>query len=559
MTRLRSLVRAALKANFGFAVLSHRLFREKKDIWLAVVAVLAVIGIFPTLYGYLRLIKELYGLLQPLGQEQVILTFSLLAGQFLILLFGLYYVVSAFYFSKDLEMLIPLPLKPFEVMLSKFTVILVNEYLSVLAIVAPVLVYFGILAESGLTYWTNAVIVFFFLPVIPLAVVSLLVVGMMRVVNLGRKKDALIIVGSLILIAAALSLQFFINRSPGSEPDPEAVARFFASPDSLIKRVGAGFPPSVWATKALVGGFSSPGLLNLLIFVGTSLAMFCGILVMAEKLFYRGLIGIGEISGRRKVLSPTQMSRMVSSGRRPVQAILRREWRIMNRTPVFLLNGVLTAVLFPVIFIVMAKAGGGDDTFILMRGFASAKPLSVILAAATFLIICGCLSGTSSSAFSREGGQFWMSKVIPVTPREQVVAKFLHSYVIALLGIGAGSVALLAVFRLKASTLLAALALALIGAVGLTAIGMIIDLARPLLKWTNPQKAIKQNLNVLLAVFADLGILAGLGFFVFFLAKSGVSGSIILFIVSTAVVLLSLFSCLFLLRMADKRYQEIEV
>jgi ABC-2 type transport system permease protein len=287
--------------------------------------------------------------------------------------------------------------------------------------------------------------------------------------------------------------------------------------------------------------------------------MFCGILVMAEKLFYRGLIGIGEISGRRKVLSPTQMSRMVSSGRRPVQAILRREWRIMNRTPVFLLNGVLTAVLFPVIFIVMAKAGGGDDTFILMRGFASAKPLSVILAAATFLIICGCLSGTSSSAFSREGGQFWMSKVIPVTPREQVVAKFLHSYVIALLGIGAGSVALLAVFRLKASTLLAALALALIGAVGLTAIGMIIDLARPLLKWTNPQKAIKQNLNVLLAVFADLGILAGLGFFVFFLAKSGVSGSIILFIVSTAVVLLSLFSCLFLLRMADKRYQEIEV
>lgn len=559
MTRLRSLVRAALKANFGFAVLSHRLFRERKDIWLAVVAVLAVIGIFPTLYGYLRLIKELYGLLQPLGQEQVILTFSLLAGQFLILLFGLYYVVSAFYFSKDLEMLIPLPLKPFEVMLSKFTVILVNEYLSVLAIVAPVLVYFGILAESGLTYWTNAVVVFFFLPVIPLAVVSLLVVGMMRVVNLGRKKDALIIVGSLILIAAALSLQFFINRSPGSEPDPEAVARFFASPDSLIKRVGAGFPPSVWATKALVGGFSSPGLFNLLIFVGTSLAMFCGILVMAEKLFYRGLIGIGEISGRRKVLSPTQMSRMVSSGRRPVQAILRREWRIMNRTPVFLLNGVLTAVLFPVIFIVMAKAGGGDDTFILMRGFASAKPLSVILAAATFLIICGCLSGTSSSAFSREGGQFWMSKVIPVTPREQVVAKFLHSYVIALLGIGAGSVALLAVFRLKASTLLAALALALIGAVGLTAIGMIIDLARPLLKWTNPQKAIKQNLNVLLAVFADLGILAGLGFFVFFLAKSGVSGSIILFIVSTAVVLLSLFSCLFLLRMADKRYQEIEV
>ncbi len=559
MSGLRSLVRAALKANFGFAVLGHRLFREKKDIWIAAVAVLAVIGIFPTLYGYLRLIKELYGLLQPLGQERVILTFGLLAGQFLILLFGLYYVVSAFYFSKDLEMLIPLPLKPFEVMLSKFTVILVNEYLSVLFIVAPVLIYFGILAKSSLFYWINAFVVYFFLPVIPLAVVSLLVVGMMRVVNLTRKKDALIIVGSLILIAAALSLQFFINKSPGSEPDPQAMVRFFASPDSLIKRVGASFPPSIWATEALAGELSGSRLLNLLIFVGTSLAIFCGMLVIAEKLFYRGLIGIGEISGRRKILSPTKMSRMVSSGRRPVKAIFSREWRIMNRTPVFLLNGVLTAILFPVIFIIMAKAGGGDETFILVKGLSAARPLYVMLAAAAFLIICGCLSGTSSSTFSREGGQFWMSKVIPVTPGEQVIAKFLHSYVIALLGIGAGSVALLVVFRLKASFFLAAAALALIGAVALTAVGMIIDLARPLLKWTNPQKAIKQNLNVLFAVFADLGVLAIIGLLVSFLAKSGVSAGVILFIVFAAVVLLSLFSCLFLLRMVDRRYREIEV
>ncbi|MDH7512231.1 MAG: hypothetical protein QHH14_04705 [Clostridiales bacterium] len=559
MSRLRSLVRASLKANFGLAVLSHRLFKEKKDIWIAAVVVLAGIGLFPTLYGYIRLIKGLYGVLKPLGQEQAILTFSLLAGQFLILLFGLYYVVSAFYFSKDLEMLIPLPLKPVEVMLSKFTVILVNEYVSILVIVAPAFITFGILAESGVSYWTNAILVYAFLPVIPLAIVSLLVVSMMRVVNLTRKKDLLIIVGSLVLIAAALSVQFFINKSPGSEPDPQAMVKFFTSPDSLVRRVGASFPPSIWATKALAGGFSGPGLLNLLVFVGMSVAVFCGLLVVAEKLFYRGLIGIREISGQRKILSTTRMSQMVSSGRRPVRAIFRREWRIMNRTPVFLLNGVLTAILLPVIFIIMAKAGGGDETFVLMRGLSAAKPLYVILAAAAFLIICGCLSGTSSSTFSREGSQFWMSKVIPVTPREQAMAKFLHSYVIALLGIGAGSAALLAVFRLKVSFFLAALVFALTGAVALTAIGMIIDLARPLLKWTNPQKAIKQNLNVLFALFADLGILAIIGFFVNFLAKSGVSASVILFIAFTAVLLLSGFSYLLLLRMVDRRYREIEV
>jgi ABC-2 type transport system permease protein len=559
MRRLLTLVRVALKVNFGLSVLYHRVFKQKKDLWIVLAAALALIGIIPTLYWYIRLIVETYGALQPLGQEQALLTFGLLAGELLILLFGLYYVVSAFYFSKDLEMLIPLPLKPIEVMMSKFAVILVNEYLTVLAIVAPVLVCFGVLAKAGLAYWMSALVVYLLLPVIPLAIVSLLVVGMMRVVNLSRKKDALIIIGSLILIAAALGLQFAARRTADTKSVDQVMFEFITSPDSLLKRVGAGFPPSIWATRALAGGFSGPGLLYLLIFAGTSLALFYGMMVMSEKLFYRGLVGIREVSGRGKTLSQAEMSRLVSSGRRPVRAIFMREWRIMNRTPIFLLNGVLTAFLLPVIFLLMAKAGRGDNTFILMRGMSSAKPVYSVLAAAAFLTICGCLSGTSSSTFSREGSQFWMSKVIPVAPREQVIAKFLHSYVVALLGIGAGSAVLLAVFRLKASLFLAAVAFSLTGAVALTAVGMIIDLARPLLEWTNPQKAIKQNLNVLFATFANLGVLAVLGFFTSFLAKAGSSGDAILIIVFAAVVLLSLSGYLFLLRLAEKRYQQIEV
>ncbi len=559
MKRLFTLIRVALKVNFGLSLLYHRVFRQKKDIWIVPVAILAVIFVIPTIYGYVKLIEGIYGALRQVGQEQAILTFALLAGQFLILVFGLYYVISAFYFSRDLEMLIPLPLKPFEVVLSKFIVILVNEYLTVLVIVVPILVYFGIMAKAGFAYWASALIVYLFLPVIPLAIVSILVVSMMRVVNLSRKKDALIIVGSLVLITGAMGLQFVFARSGRSELDAQAMVRFFTSPDSLLKQIGAGFPPSIWATKAVAGGFSGPGLLNLLIFAGASLVLFYGMLVAAEKLFYRGLVGIGEVSGRRKILSQAEMSRRVSSGRHPIQAIFSREWRIMNRTPIFLLNGVLTAFLLPVIFVIMAKAGGGDNTFILMRGMTSAKPTYMILASACFLLICGCLNGTSSSTFSREGRQFWMSKVIPVAPREQVTAKFLHSYIISLLGIAAGSVVLLLVLHLSLGVCAAAIMFALVGAVGMTAVGMIIDLARPLLEWTNPQKAIKQNLNVVFSLLADLGVLSALGFFSYFLAKAGIPGGTILILLFAVVILLSWVICLSLLRFSDKKYEEIEV
>ena len=88
----------------------------------------------------------------------------------------------------------------------------------------------------------------------------------------------------------------------------------------------------------------------------------------------------------------------------------------------------------------------------------------------------------------------------------------MHSYLVAMLGVVTASVVAAVFLHLKAVHLAAAAGLSLVAGVLLTAVGMIIDLARPLLDWTNPQKAIKQNLNVLLALLADVGILTAVFF-----------------------------------------------
>ena len=211
------------------------------------------------------------------------------------------------------------------------------------------------------------------------------------------------------------------------------------------------------------------------------------------------------------------MSRRVAGGRRAFAAIFGREWKIMNRTPIFLLNGVLVSVLLPAMFVLMATidtgggggsgAGGGQggDTMALLKMLMASDPLLVILGAALFMTICGSINGTASSTFSREGAQFWISQVIPVAPREQAAAKFVHSYLVATLGVVTSAIVAGIFLHVKASQLAAGAGLALVAGVALTAVGMIIDLARPLLDWTNPQKAIKQNLNVLLGLMADAG------------------------------------------------------
>jgi ABC-2 type transport system permease protein len=560
MSKLRSLIRVGLKSNFGLAVLRYRLFKEKKDIWLVPLFGLAALSLVPAFYGLILLLKFLYVTLLPLHQERALLTLGILGGQLFILLFGLYYVISAFYFSKDLELLIPLPIKPYQVMASKFAVILVNEYLTVAAIVLPVLITFGVLARREPAYWINTLLIYLFLPVIPLAFVSLLVIAMMRLINFSRKKDALILIGSILLIAASLGAQLLINRSH-NRGSMEDVAAFFSSPNSLLNRVGAKFPPSIWAAKALAGGWSGEGLVNMGLFLGTSLALLWAMLVLSERLFYRGLIGIGEISGRTRSLSRAEMSRRVASGRRPVRAVFLREWRIMNRTPIFLLNGVLVVIIVPAIFVLMAKTAGGrgDNAALLRLMTGAANSIVVILSAAAFMIFCGSLNGTASSTFSREGSQFWMSKVIPVSPRDQALAKFLHSYLITVLGILPASLVLLFVLHIKIAHILPAAGLALLLGFVLTAVGMIIDLARPLLDWTNPQKAIKQNLNVLFSIVADIAVLTILGYGIIRALKAGLSGAALLAILGVLLAGLAALSLELLFRFADKRYGEIEV
>lgn len=573
--KLLTVIRAGLRSNFGLAVLKHRLLVEKKDRWLVPLIGLAVAGTGPMFYGIVLLIENVFLVLKPMGQERALLSFGILAGGILILLFGIYYVIASFYFSRDLEFLIPLPLRPGEVMASKFAVIVVNEYLTVAAIVLPVLVTFGVMARAGVGFWVNAVLVYLALPVIPLAIVSLAVVAMMRFVNVSRKKDAFILVGSLVLIGLSFLLQVSLGRSSagghGPQASAEALAAFFTSPNSLLSRVGAVFPPAIWATKAIAAGWSGEGLVNLALFLGASVVVFAGMIVAGEKLFYRGLVGLGETTGRKRRLTRDQMSRRVSSGRRAFAAIFGREWKIMNRTPIFLLNGVLVSVFVPAVFVIMSTidpgagaAGGGggggsvEGPMALVKAMMAANPLIVILGAALFMSVCGGINGTASSTFSREGHEFWISRVIPVAPREQAAAKFAHSYLVGTVGVVTGAIVAAIFFHLKIAQLVPAFVLAMTGGVLLTAVGMAIDLARPLLDWTNPQKAIKQNLNVVLAMLADIGILTAAFFGAKGLIKAGLGTNAVVGIMFAALVVLGAASYGALLRFADARYPRIE-
>lgn len=86
--------------------------------------------------------------------------------------------------------------------------------------------------------------------------------------------------------------------------------------------------------------------------------------------------------------------------------------------------------------------------------------------------------------------------------------------------------------------------------------GLIIDLMRPNLDWTEPQRAIK-GFNGFLALLAGLPLLGIFSLAAVFLLRSGLRHSLVYLLLTGALLLLGLAFYTALIRLAEKRYPQI--
>ncbi len=552
MNNYWNLLRTLLRVNFGIGKLRYQLKKDPGKLFGALaLGLLMALAVVPLLWLLTRILDLLHGALAQAGQSYLIVTLTLLASQLLIFLFGIFYLLSAFYLTRDREQLLALPLHPRQVLGAKFTLVLVNEYLSSWPLLLPILIYFGWLERAGLGYWLSLVPVLLLLPLLPLALAALLVVGLMRVVNLGRHKDKLIVAGSLLLMTLSILLQLKLAGFSGQGTE---FLQAMTAPNGLSQKLASGFPPALWASRMLEHAGDPSGWLAALLFIGSALAVAALFLQAGQKLYYSGLIGLSEAGSAARFLGELPLG----AGHHPRRAIFRREWQVMNRTPIFLLNGTLLALFVPVTFGLLLYFNAEMRQDRLFAYLHSRFSHLAILSSSFFLILCASINGTAASAFSREGGRFWISKVIPVAPGWQVAAKFMHAMLLALIGLVAGSLSLHQALRTPIAILLPAFLLALLATMAFSATGLGIDLLRPKLKWTHPQQAIKQNLNVFLNTLLQLSTMAGLAFLFGDLRRQGVDGTLILAGYGGFFLVLFLACGALLLRLAERRYHEIE-
>ncbi|HYG60793.1 MAG TPA: hypothetical protein VD902_22175 [Symbiobacteriaceae bacterium] len=526
-----------------------------KSKWGMLLLPLMLLAFVPLLGLMIGLFFSLYIGGAAIGQGQIVLTLAFTGGQLACLMFGVFYVISAFYFTKDLKLLIPLPLRPGEIVLAKFIGILIGEYLTLAPIVLPALVIYGIFADVAWTYVPFALAIYLMLPVIPLVVASLFSIVLMKVTNLRRNRDLWRVVGALFGVGMALIFNRVGRMAEYMGSGGQRMSQLLEQQQALVEKVGRYFPTSLWATDALMEGAPAAGVLSFLLFTAVAVAALAVMVWLAEKLFYGGALGGDETRTSGRKLTRDELVKETGRTQSPLRALLFREIRLLNRTPSFLMAALMPVVLMPV-FIMLPLMQETEFAQVLPRLQQwQSSPLIPAIAIGAVLFM-NSMSNVAATAVSREGRYFWISRSLPVAPRVQVQAKVIHSLIFSVFNIAVvlGGLAFLRILTpvTLVSVVIGGAFASSTGAYG----GVAIDLLRPNLKWTDPQQAMKGNYNVLFAmlfIWLNAAVLAAVVALLYSFARPLLLPGIVLFFGLETWGLAKLSAV-----MADKRYLEIE-
>lgn len=514
MSRFIALTKALLKTSgesFGKGTNKIKNFLLMILVIACFIPIAVVIGSF---------VAKFYEVLKTIGQEGIILNMGFSLSCAVIFFLGIFYIIGTFYFSMDIENLLPLPFRASQILGAKLAVVVVYEYITQLVIFLPIIISYGIKSSASILYYLYNIIIYITIPIIPLIAAAILVMIIMRFSNIAKNKDRFKLIGGIIAIVIGMGTNIVLQNAAKALSDPIKMQKLIMEGNnSLVNATSSLFPSSKFATIAALEYGNLHGFFNLIMFILITVIAVVIFIILGNILYFKGVIGISQAATKRRTLSGEQFVKATSQNS-VFKAYVLKEIKLLFRTPAYFLNCVIINFLLPVFLLIPMFTNVGNDKEIEMFLKAINNPsmyplgLAVII---VFIVFVACTNGITATAISREGSNIYFSKYVPINYITQIMAKVFTGFIM-------GTISMIMLLLVALIIKLPITLILLIAIVGLIAIlfsnfvGIIIDLNNPKLQWDSEQKAVKQNLNLLITWVPCLAF-SGLTVFVVYFFK----------------------------------------
>lgn len=514
--KLTSLTLTLINEHYGISKKWYTYVVKKQRLWEAALIGGAVIALIASLIPlYSELLNPLMRESIKMGMGKLMLSNAFLYSSIFGLFLGMFTLISSFFFSKETAALIPLPLKPAEVLCAKLFTVTIDQLVVSLFMLAPVIVLYGINSNMRAGYYITGIIVFLFSQLFPMLLVSIIIFPLSSVVKFNKNKDFMIFFISTVVLVGVIFGQYYLNQFAMNQTtaglSSQDMAKLLADPDMFINKISMAYPPAFLALNALTRSGVS-GILWLLSYIGVHLAAFLLVLWLADRFYFSTYSELQENAAGKKKLSDNEFEKVFSVKSTVYHTLMKREWRYFLRVPAFSFNGLANVVIFPILLIVFAAGAYNVPEIQALMTFIDQYKELVVPVGSLLAALAGSMSLLPASAFSREGKLLRELKTLPVSPTDVIKAKFVHSNLISGVGVFCSAIAVGFITKIGWLEVLWIIVTGYLLTIFLNNLQMIVDTAKPMLEWDNPIKAMKQNINGLLAIAIVFGFVFGLGY-----------------------------------------------
>ena len=359
MRKYLSLTRVLLKNSMG--MMSDGKSKKALNVFIYGVLAVCMIPLGFTLY---MMFNTAMAQLQPLQQEGAVLALGFHISSLVTFLFSIFLIPSIFYFSKDSETLLALPLPPQTILSAKFSVCLVYEYAFTLIVCVPLYIAYANNAAIGIPYILLALAIFITLPIYPLVLSSIITMLLMRFVPFFKNRDRFNMIAGILSIILAFGFSFAMNSGTIAEDPNALISMLTQGNNSMISLFSKIFPAIPFAAEALI----SSDALQLVYYILITCAALAVLVILGKWLYFKGAIGFSETKSSRKELSAKDFARV--SRHSKVRTYLIKELRLLIRTPVYAINCIGMCVLMPIMLLVIFITADAD---VLLQGQEHAR------------------------------------------------------------------------------------------------------------------------------------------------------------------------------------------
>lgn len=427
-------------------------------------------------------------------------------------------IISKIYYSKDVELLLPLPLRRNNIFISKILGSVTVAFLVSFIIFIPMV--FPLIKFGNLSFLKFFSIIFLNLSniIFTVLILSIIIILFMKIfAGIGGLKNLLQALGFIFVIVLSFSPQF-LSKSDASKEFVEK---------NLIKFIKLLFPQVYIVDKV----YGMNNLSGFLISLGILLLMAITLYALSfplSKLMIDGVLKANNVSSKvKKVRGNKNTSIAISLAKKDVSNVI--------KTPVYFFNLASGAFMFPILMIFGFLKGESikyiQEFFANTESFGFGKIDLFFVFMIVLFFYSAFITPLSLTSITREGKNIYLMQTLPISYEDQVKGRILGSCIFQIIS-SLPLLLLLAYFsKFNVIYIFAMLIGSFLGSYASSSFGIYYGIKYPKLDWENPQEAVKRNFPVFLFSILSMAAMALSAFILFQIISNFSSLGVIKFII----------------------------